>query len=146
MMSRASTLFKPPLKLRRQVERRLVEQGFYNYKAVLDWVRTQSYNISQLALYRYGARFRRQLEGTQLAVLQARAIVEATPDYEGAVPEALVRVVGGKILNAVAEASQLKEGDMSRVALAIARLTQAKIPQRRRADEVKDRAQEHKRG
>jgi Protein of unknown function (DUF3486) len=108
MMSRASTLFKLPLELRRQVERRLVEQGFYNYKAVLDWVRTQGYNISRLALYRYGARFRRQLEGTQLAVLQARAIVEAAPEYEGAVQEALVGVVGDKILNAVAEASSKK--------------------------------------
>ena len=60
-------------------------------------------------------------------------------------PEGLVRVVGGKILNALAEASQLKEGDMSRVALAIARLTQANISQQRQADEVKNRAQEHKR-
>jgi hypothetical protein len=58
-------------------------------------------------------------KGPQLAVLQALAIVEAAPDYEGAVPEALVRVVGAKILNALAEAHQLKEGDMSRVALAV---------------------------
>jgi hypothetical protein len=68
-MGRASTLFKLPLELRKQVERRLVEQGFYNYRAVLDWARAQGYNISRIALYRYRARFRRQLERTQLAVL-----------------------------------------------------------------------------
>jgi len=38
-MSRASTLFKLPLELRKQMERRLLEQGLYNYKAVLDSVR-----------------------------------------------------------------------------------------------------------
>ncbi len=144
-MSQPSTVFKLPPELRKQVERRLVEQGFHNYQAVADWVREQGYDISLAALGRYGVRFRRQLEGTQLAVLQARAIVEAAPDYDGAVPEALLQVVGGKILEALAAADQLKEGDMSRLALAVARLTQANISQQRRADEVKERQQEHTR-
>ena len=56
-----------------------------------------------------------------------------------------MRLAQEKLCSALAEIDQLKQGDMSRVAHAVARLTQAAISLQRWTDELNQRAKERER-
>jgi hypothetical protein len=73
-----------PEELRAAVERRLMEQGFRNYRSLAGWIRDQGHEISVSCVKRYGVRLARDLESTRLAMAQVRAIAGAVPGGAGA--------------------------------------------------------------
>src|SRR5215469_4405997 len=128
-----------PQKLRKAVEHRLIKQGFCNYESLAQWIRQQGYEISMNSLQRYGMSLARDLETTRLAAAQQRARDEALPSRSVATTESLMQLTQEKLCSALAEIDQLKQGDMSRLAHAVARLTQAAISLQRWTDELNQR-------
>jgi hypothetical protein len=76
---------------------------------------------------------------------QQRARAKALPGGYGATTESLIQLAQEKLCSALAEIDQLKQGDMSRLAHAVARLTQAAISLQRWTDELNQRTEERER-
>jgi len=136
---------KLPEGLRKTVERRLLEQGFRNYKGLAQWIRQQGHEISVNSLHRYGMSLARDLDTTRLATARQRVRAEALPSGSGATTEGLVQLAQEKLCSALVEIDQFKHGDMSRLAHAVAHLTQAAISLQRWTDELNRRTEERKR-
>jgi Protein of unknown function (DUF3486) len=97
------------------------------------------------SVQRYGHDFEERLAAVTLASKQAQAVTEAAPDNEGAMTDALARIVQEKIFATLVEAEQISEGDMAKIARAVADLGWATISQKKWADEVRSRLEEQKR-
>ena len=131
-----------PEELRNTLQRRLIEQGFHDYGTLAQWLRQQGHEISTNSLQRFGLRLARDLETTRLVAPQARAIAEALPGGAGATTKGLMQLAQEKLCSALAEIHQLKQGDMPRLAHAVAHLTQAAISLQRWTYELDQRAEE----
>ena len=60
-MAPRSSMETLPENVRREFERRLIENGFANYTELAEWLNTQGFQISRSAAYRYGSKIERRL-------------------------------------------------------------------------------------
>ena len=129
-----------PEKLRKTVDHRLIEQGFRDYEGLAQWIRQRGHEISVNSLQRYGMSLARDLEATRSPAQRARA--EALPGCSSVTMADLMQLAQAKLCSALAEIDQLKQGDMSRLAHAVAHLTQAAISLQRWTAELNQRTKE----
>jgi hypothetical protein len=82
-----------PPEIREELNRRLVNGGFSDYRGLSRWLEEQGYEISPSAINTYARRFEQRLEAVRLATAQARAVVEAAPDDDDRINQALMKIV-----------------------------------------------------
>lgn len=122
-----------PPEMKAWLDRFLVDNNFGGYEALSAELKERGYDISKSALNRYGQDFEARLSALKMASEQAKAIVEATPDDEGAVSDALMRLVQERLFSLLlAEEGKV---DLPKAAKAIAELAKATIAQKRFAIE-----------
>lgn len=125
------------------LDRELIQRGFSGYDALEDICRERGIDISSSSLHRYGSDFRSRLDSVKMITEQARAVVAEAPDDEGAINEALMRLVQEKlftlVMDAELDASNMK---LSSVAKAIADLGRASVSQKRLAADARKQALE----
>ncbi len=143
MPPQSNVIVTLPAHLRAEVERRMAESGFSDYRGLAEWVRQQGYEISDDSLWRYGKGIQRQITAAQMAVHQARALAEVTADNKGLLIEAIMTVVEQKVLSKLIEGEQVENSDI-RLLNAAANLARATVFHQRRADEVQAREKEQK--
>src|SRR5229473_7546724 len=143
MPPQSNVIVTLPAHLGTEVEQRMAENGFSDYRGLAEWVRQQGYEISDDSLWRYGKGIQRQLTAAQMAVHQARALTEATRDGGGLLIEAIMTVVEQKVLSKLIEGEQVENSDV-RLLNAAANLARATVFHQRRADEVQAREKEQK--
>ena len=73
-----------PEATRQVLEQRLIAGGFAGYEALAEWLAEQGFAISKSALHRFGSKFEDRCQALKIATDQARAIVEGSPDDDGA--------------------------------------------------------------
>jgi Protein of unknown function (DUF3486) len=134
-----------PKDVRAELDRRLVEGSFSNYRGLAKWLDEHGFHLAPSTIQRYGHSFEERLAAVTLASKQAQAVTEAAPDNEGAMTDALARLVQEKIFATLVEADQISEGDVAKIARAVADLGRATISQKRWADQVRARLGEQKR-
>jgi hypothetical protein len=139
LRGRPSKVMGLPEELRNTLQRRLIEQGFHDYRTLAQWLRQQGHEISTSSLQRFGIRLARDLETTRLVAPPAHAMAKALPGGAGATTKGLMQLAQEKLISVLAEIHQLKQGDMSRLAHAVAHLTQAAISLQRWTDELDQR-------
>lgn len=121
------------------LDRALADSNFSEYQALSDVLKARGYNISKSALNRYGQNFEDRLAALRMASEQAKAIVDASPDDEGAVNDSLMRLVQERLFNLLlAEDAKV---DLPKAAKAIAELGRATIQQKKFAIEQNARKQ-----
>lgn len=138
MPPRSKVTILPP-EVKRWLDQALVEGNFSDYELLADELKTQGYAISKSALHRYGQEFEGRLSALKLASEQAKAVVAAAPDEEGAVNEALMRLVQEHLFKLLM--SQDGEYDLTKVAKAVAELGRASVVQKKWQAEVKSKAE-----
>jgi hypothetical protein len=92
-MPARSKIAKLPEDLRKQLDAKLITNGFSDCRGLSAWLAEQGYSISKDAVARHTQGLERKLEAVKRATEQAKAIVEASPDDEGAMNDALIRLV-----------------------------------------------------
>lgn len=102
-------------------------------------MKARGYAISKSALHRYGQAFETRLSALKMASEQARAVVAAAPDEEGAVNEALMRLVQEHLFKLLM--AEEGEFDLPKVARAVAELGRATVTQKKWQAEVRARAE-----
>lgn len=123
------------------LDQQLVQRGFSGYTELEALCKDRGIDISSSSLHRYGSTFKDRLDSVKLVTEQARAVVAEAPDDEGAINEALMRLVQEKLFGVVMEV-EMAPGDIGKIAKAIADLGRASVSQKRLAAEVRKQALE----
>lgn len=128
-----------PAEVKAWLDQVLVESNFSGYEALSAELAERGYSIGKSALHAYGQSFEDRLSRLRMASEQAKAVVTAAPDEEGAVNEALMRLVQEQLFNLLmAENGKV---DLPKVAKAVAELGRASVVQKKWQAEVKARAE-----
>lgn len=128
-----------PAEVKSWLDQVLVENNFSGYESLSAELADRGYSIGKSALHAYGQTFEDRLSRLRMASEQAKAVVTAAPDEEGAVNEALMRLVQEHLFNLLmAEGGKV---DLPKVAKAVAELGRASVVQKKWQAEVKARAE-----
>ena len=128
-----------PAEIKEWLDRALAENNFSDYELLAEELKARGYAISKSALHRYGQAFETRLPALKMASEQARAVVAAAPDEEGAVNEALMRLVQEHLFKLLM--AEEGEFDLPKVARAVAELGRATVTQKKWQAEVRARAE-----
>ena len=128
-----------PAEIKEWLDRALAENNFSDYELLAEELKARGYTISKSALHRYGQAFETRLSALKMASEQARAVVAAAPDEEGAVNEALMRLVQEHLFKLLM--AEEGEFDLPKVARAVAELGRATVTQKKWQAEVRARAE-----
>ena len=124
--SKVATL---PAEVKAWLDQALAENNFSDYEALAQELTERGYAISKSALHRYGQNFEERVSALKMASEQARAVVAAAPDEEGAVHEALMRLVQEHLFKLLM--TDGKPIDLPKIAKAVAELGKASIAQKK---------------
>lgn len=102
-MAPRSSMETLPENVRREFERRLIENGFGNYTELAEWLNEQGYQISRSAAYRYGSKVERRLASIKKTTEAARLIAEAASDERDSRSEAVMALIQDGILTSLNE-------------------------------------------
>ncbi len=121
-----------PPEVREELNRRLVNGGFSDYRGLSRWLEEKGYEISPSAINTYARRFEQRLEAVRLATAQAKAVVEAAPDDDDRINQALMKIVQTTLFEMMVDLNDTRQklGDVER-----ARKTGARRIRNRRARE-----------
>lgn len=128
-----------PAEVKAWLDQALVENNFAGYEALAEELTARGFSIGKSALHRYGQNFEERLSALKLASEQARAVVAAAPDEEGAVNEALMRLVQEHLFKLLM--SEEGKIDLPKVAKAVAELGRASVVQKKWQAEVRAKAE-----
>lgn len=130
-----SSIQQVPEDLRAELNKRLVASGFSGYDGFVEWIngelssRDLELTISRSALHRHGQQFEDKLEAMRIATDQAKAIANASDDDEGAMNEALIRLVQTKLFESLTDIEDPK--NLNKIGLAVSRLSRASVNQKK---------------
>lgn len=125
---------------------------FQGYRELAAWLGEQGFHLTHQNLGRYASKLERRLDAVKLATAQARAIVEASPDDDGKINEALMRLVqqhlfwllvdlereGADGKRKVGEAKRkLGELNLGRLARVVSEMARAQVMHRRFIEETR---------
>ncbi|UPG87017.1 DUF3486 family protein [Luteibacter aegosomatis] len=135
-MAPRSKVAKLPAAVKEWLDDRLVEGNFSGYETLSAELAKRGYTISKSALHNYGQEFEDRLAAVKLSTEQARAVVASSPDDEGAVNDALMRLVQDRLFTVLVSANS-DQLDLPKFARAIADLGRTTISQKKYAAEVR---------
>jgi len=147
-MPRRSFLADLPPDLRDALNARLIEKGFADYDGFAEWLndelaaRELELRVSRSAIARHGQAFEEKVEAIRVATQQAQALAEAAGDDEGAMNDALIRLVQTHWFEVLRDMDNPK--DMNKVSLAISRLTRASVNQKKWMAEMREKLEKAK--
>jgi hypothetical protein len=136
-----------PDELRKSLERKLVDNGFGNYKGLESWLAEQGYSISHAAIHRHGQELEQRLAMIKASTQAAEAIVEAAPDTADSRSAAVMSLVQTELFNVLLSLHQAESADdmqgrvklLSDAAKSIAQLSRASVNQKQWAEEIRQR-------
>ena len=141
-MPRRSKVLSLPEDVRTSLDRKLIDEGFQNYHDLERWLEKEhGYQIGKSSIHRYGSDFESRLDALRLATAQAKEIVAATGDDEGALSDALTSLVQEKAFKVLTSMSMdEQEIEFTSLMNAIARLQKSSIQQKKFMQEMRARA------
>lgn len=140
-MPRRSSILDLPDDLRAELDRRLVAAGFSGYEKLEEWLKGEGHPRGKTTIWRYGSAFEDRIKSLKLATDQARAIVAESPDDEGAMGEALTRLMQEKLFSILMDLQVDPEQiDIHKLGRVIGDLTRASVSQKKWAAEARKSA------
>lgn len=141
-MGARSAIIQLPEAVRLELDRRLVQSGFSGFRELSEWLAEQGFEVSKSAVHRYGQTFEAKLDRLRLVTEQARALVQVSPDEEGAVTEALVRLAQERMFGVLVElGDDVEPATLAKLTRAVADVARASVTSKRFVAEVQVRAQ-----
>ncbi|SED36131.1 DUF3486 family protein [Pseudomonas anguilliseptica] len=128
MPPKSKVLALPP-EVKAWLDQALIENNFSQYELLSSALAERGHSIGKSALHEYGQNFEGRLAALKTASQQAKAMVAAAPDDEGAVNEALMRLVQEQIFNSLM--AQDGKVDLAKTAKAVAELGRASVVQKK---------------
>ena len=130
-----------PKAVKEWLDRALVEGNFAGYEALSAELKSRGHDISKTGLHRYGQAFGERLATLKLVTEQARAVVEAAPDEDDTVNQALVRITQEKLFSVMLDLQiDPEKVDISKITKSIADLARSSVNVKRYAAEAAEAA------
>lgn len=127
-----------PPEIKQWLDRSLIEGNFSGYELLEQELSERGFVIGKSSINRYGQEFEQRMRALKLATEQAKAISDSVPDDEGAMNDALIRLVQQKAFETLLK---MEEGaPMKEIGLMVARLSNATVKQKQWATEVREKA------
>jgi len=141
-MPQRSAVTQLPDEVREDLDRRLIKSGFANYQGLADWLIEQGYEISKSSIHRHGQQLEQRLQAIKISTESARAIANASPDDEGAMGDALTRLMQDKIFNMLLELEKIDADqiDVTKLGRMIADLNRSSVTQKKWQAEARGKA------
>ena len=131
-MPRRSKVEQLPPEIKAWLDQALVQNNFSQYELLSAELKKRGCEISKTGLHRYGQEFEERLKTLRMVTEQARAVVQASPDDDGAVNDALVRLTQEKMFGILMEINVDPDTvDLAKLARAVAELGKASVAQKR---------------
>lgn len=132
-----------PQELRAWLDQALISNGFADYKQLAGALAAQGHHVGKSSLQRYGTVLERRLATLKVATDQAKAIVAASPDDEGAMNEALIRLTQEKLFSVLLEMDvDPTTVNLVKLTKSIADVARSSVTTKRYAAEAKDAARQ----
>lgn len=142
-MPRRSKVEALPAPVKAWLDQALVENNFSQYERLAAELGKRGYSIGKSSLHSYGQAFEERLKTLRLVTEQARAVVQAAPDDDGTVNDALVRLTQEKMFSILMEMNVDPDAvDLPKLARAVAELGKASVAQKRWQAEARKQALE----
>lgn len=142
-MAKRSKIEGLPTAVKEWLDTALVEGNFSGYEALESALKERGFDIGKSSIHRYGQVFEERLKTLRLVTEQARAVVQASPDDDGAVNDALVRLTQEKMFGILMEINVDPDTvDLAKLARAVAELGKASVAQKRWQMEARKQALE----
>lgn len=142
-MPKRSKVDALPKALKEWLDSELVKRGFADYEQLAAELKKQGGEVSKSSLHRYGSKFEERMAQLKVSTEQARAVVAASPDDEGAMNEALIRLTQDKLFQVLVELDvDPKSVNLSKLTKSIADLARSSITQKKWQIEVRTKAAE----
>ncbi len=140
-MPRRSKVEGLPSDVKAWLDQALVQNNFSQYELLSAELGKRGYEIGKSGLHRYGQQFEERLKTLRVVTEQARAVVQAAPDEDGAVNDALVRLTQEKMFSILMEMNVDPDAvDLPKLARAVAELGKASVAQKRWQAEARKQA------
>lgn len=125
--------------MRKELDRRLFEGGFCNYRALAQWLGENGCQITPMAVWKYGSKLEKRLNAIRLATEEARAVVDASVDDEDHMSEALLRLIQQHLFEVLVDlkSRDLAQVNLSALARAVAQMARASITQKKWVEEMR---------
>ena len=126
-----------PPEVRQWLEGELIRRGFSDYTQVTDELNRRLSDAgadaaSRSAVHRFGSKVEERIQGLKRATEIARAVASEAGDDEGALSDALIRLMQDKLFNAAMELElDPEEMKATTLARAIADLARASVQQKK---------------
>ncbi|MFA5596877.1 MAG: DUF3486 family protein [Pusillimonas sp.] len=141
MPIRSSVLQLPP-EVKEWLDQNLIESNFSGYEALSDALSEKGYSISKSSIHRYGKDFEASLAAIKLATEQAKAIVESSPDNEGNMNEALIRLVQQKSFEVLTKLEPDDGKALANIGNMVSSLAKSSVAVKKYAAEIKSKIEE----
>jgi len=148
-MQRSKVSQLPP-EIRERLDKELIERGFGDYEAIAALINgllsEAGYEIalSRSGVHRYGQEFEARIAAIKIATEQAKAITDAVGDDAGKMGAALISLIQEKAFGVLVEMQEIdpESVNFERLTMAIAKLNQASVQQKKWQTEVTRKAAE----
>ncbi len=141
-MPQRSKIGLVPKEIRTELDKRIAEGGFANYRALAKWLNDNGYEIAgKSAAHHQGEQLERRLEVVKRATEQARAIAESSPDDEAAMNDALIRLVQQIDMDILLdlESETVTPTMLAAISRSVASLARVSVNQKKWMVEVRDK-------
>lgn len=139
-MPRRSKVDLLPNSIREDLEQRLIKCGFSCYRELSKWLFERGFEISKSSLHTWGQSFEERVSALKRITAQARAIVTESPDDDGSVNEALLRLTQERVFSLMMDLElDLAPAQLTKVTKAVADLARASVSQKRLMSEIRRR-------
>lgn len=136
-MAPRSKITRLPKEVKEWLDKALVDGDFSGYELLSEDLKARGFDLSKSAIHRYGQEFESRLAALKMATQQAKAISDSVPDDEGAMNDALIRLVQQKAFDMLLK---MEEGaSMKEVSLMVARLSNATVKQKQWQAEAREK-------
>lgn len=134
------TVLTLPEEVRAWLDQELLKRGFADYAELSRALADKGYQISKSAIHRHGQKFEERVQALKLATEQARTLVDAAPDDEGALNDSLIRLVQEKLFTILidlnVDSTKVNIGSLTK---GIAQLARASVNQKKWQTEMREK-------
>lgn len=123
------------------LDKALIDGNFSDYELLAANLRARGYDISKSSVHRYGQQFEERLSTLKLVTEQARAVVQASPDDDDAMNQALIRITQEKLFTLMLDLQiDPDDVDIAKVTRSIADLARSSTDAKKYAREIREKA------
>ncbi|MFZ0676224.1 MAG: phage protein Gp27 family protein [Candidatus Binatus sp.] len=109
-----------PADLKQKLDKLLTDGTFHSCRQLAKWLGDNGFEISYVAIYKYGQKFERKLEAVRMATEQARIVCEQSKDDDTQMQSALMRLVQTRLFEVLTAANEMGQGNANEEGATIA--------------------------